>query len=97
MEYRGYNITPLHLPGPDVQYQFLHEDFDGEEYGDYRYGFGMTIEDCKSLIDDMENCLRCGGEGTLTYAEGFISPTKGYGSVDRTEVCPECDGTGERK
>lgn len=41
---------------PNLPYEYVHDDYDGaEDAGDSRCGYGVSIEDCKSQIDDHEN------------------------------------------
>ena len=51
MKYRGYEITynPPPLPTRSMDWEFVHEDFDGDIVGN-----AASAEECKEEIDDIE-------------------------------------------
>lgn len=56
-KYRNYNIQYNPKPGPtNLVYDFEHEGYDGAiDSNDNRCGCGISVEDCKSQIDEIED------------------------------------------
>ena len=50
MNYRYYIIT--RTDSPHGLYKFTHVDF---AEGDFRTGYGQTVRDCESQIDELED------------------------------------------
>lgn len=52
--YRDFEISPSSVSySPETDWSWVHKDFDGAPDGnDNRYGYGSSIEDCKTQIDD---------------------------------------------
>jgi hypothetical protein len=55
-------------------------------YDGIRYGRETVI--CAECLDTPTDCRECGGTGDVQTTDG---------GTERTESCPECDGTGTAK
>ena len=55
--------------------------------------------ECKKDIDDCDCfCEECDGVGTIETSEDkWNYATDSHYTIDRTEECPSCDGTGKKK
>lgn len=58
IKYKGYILVqnPKPIPIRSMDWDFYHEDYDGAiDSCDYRCGTGSNLDDCKQLIDEMED------------------------------------------
>jgi hypothetical protein len=60
VKYKGYLIEKQggYVPWRSYAYTFVHDEYDGaEDSGDPRYGHAATVEECKQLIDEIEQTV----------------------------------------
>lgn len=56
IKYKNYTIKNAIESWPYAKYEFMHEDYDGApDAYDFRCGTASSVEQCKYLIDSMEN------------------------------------------
>jgi len=56
IQYKNYTITRAVNSWPYANYEFVHDDYDGApDAYDFRCGTASSAEECKELIDDMED------------------------------------------